>query len=106
MSMGRRPTGICGAAILLAARALNLNRSVTDIVNVVHISHGVVRKRLDEFANTPSGSLTIDEFNSVDLEESEDPPSYQQSMKKLFEEERRKRDEEKVETAVSDVFQN
>ncbi|KAI1727808.1 transcription factor TFIIB repeat domain-containing protein [Ditylenchus destructor] len=72
MSTGRRPTGICGAALLLAAKAYNLNRTISDIVRVVHISESVVRKRLDEFANTPSGcNLTIDEFSTVDLEETE-----------------------------------
>ena len=87
----------------MAARALNLNRSVTDIVNVVNISHGVVKKRLDEFANTPSGSLTIDEFNTVDLEECEEPPAFQEAKKKRFEEEMRKRDEEKVEILIPQV---
>lgn len=87
----------------MAARALNLNRSVTDIVNVVNISHGVVKKRLNEFANTPSGSLTIDEFNTVDLEESEEPPSFQESKRKRLEEEMRKRDEEKVDSVVPQV---
>jgi transcription factor IIIB subunit 2 len=67
MSTGRRPTGLCGAALLLAARAFNINRTVSDVVQVVHISHSVVRKRLDEFASTPSGSLTIDEFSNVEL---------------------------------------
>ena len=104
MSMGRRPTGICGAALLLASRALNLNRSVADIVNVVHISQSVIKKRLEEFANTPSGSLTIDEFNNVDLEESEDPPAFQESKKKMLEDEMRKRDEEKIEKAMAEVF--
>ena len=103
MSMGRRPTGICGAALLLASRALNLNRSVADIVNVVHISQSVIKKRLEEFANTPSGSLTIDEFHNVDLEGSEDPPAFQESKKKMLEDEMRKRDEEKIEKAMAEV---
>ncbi|KAK5967498.1 hypothetical protein GCK32_004904 [Trichostrongylus colubriformis] len=38
MSMGRRPTGLCGAALLLAARAFNFNRTISDVVKVVHIS--------------------------------------------------------------------
>lgn len=67
MSTGRRPTGLCGAALLLAARAYNCNRTIADIVRVVHISESVVRKRLDEFALTPSSALTIDEFATVDL---------------------------------------
>lgn len=68
------------------------------------MSHGVVKRRLDEFANTPSGLLTIDEFNNVDLEESEDPPAFQESKKRMIEEEKRKRDEEKAaDSAVNEV---
>lgn len=67
MSTGRRPTGLCGAALLLAARAYNCNRTIADIVRIVHISESVVRKRLDEFSLTPSSALTIDEFATVDL---------------------------------------
>ena len=67
MATGRRPTGICGAALLLAARRYNVNRTVSDIVRIVHISETVVRKRLEEFADTASGNLTIDEFTVVDL---------------------------------------
>jgi len=32
--------------------------------------------RLVEFGETPSSSLTLDEFMSVDLEEEHDPPSF------------------------------
>jgi hypothetical protein len=65
-----------------------------------------VKRRLDEFANTPSGLLTIDEFNNVDLEESEDPPAFQESKKRMIEEERRKRDdEEKVADSAATEFE-
>lgn len=67
IATGRRPTGLCGAALVLAARSCNFNRTIADIVRVVHVSEAVVRKRLDEFGQTPSSSLTIDEFASVDL---------------------------------------
>ncbi|CAI4230112.1 unnamed protein product [Auanema sp. JU1783] len=85
MSTGRRPTGLCGAALLIAARAFNFNRSIPDVVRIVHISESVVRKRLEEFGQTPSGALTIDEFAIVDLEHDEDPPAYQESKKKVRE---------------------
>ncbi|TMS34812.1 hypothetical protein L596_002329 [Steinernema carpocapsae] len=92
LSTGRRPTGICGAALLLAARCYNFNRSISDIVRVVHISESVVRKRLDEFSRTPSANVTIDEFNSIDLEQSEDPPAYREARRKARE--KQKHDEE------------
>uniref|UniRef100_A0A1I7T759 B-related factor 1 n=1 Tax=Caenorhabditis tropicalis TaxID=1561998 RepID=A0A1I7T759_9PELO len=94
MSTGRRPTGICGAALLIAARSLNFNRSINDIVRVVHISESVIRKRLDEFSQTPSGSLTIDEFSTVDLEHSEDPPAYREARRKAREEQLKKEAEQ------------
>ncbi|VDO20362.1 unnamed protein product, partial [Heligmosomoides polygyrus] len=86
MSMGRRPTGLCGAALLLAARSYNFNRTISDVVKVVHISESVVRKRLDEFSKTPSSALTIDEFSTVDLEHEEDPPAFRESRRKAREE--------------------
>ncbi|VDO48119.1 unnamed protein product [Haemonchus placei] len=86
LSMGRRPTGLCGAALLLAARAYNFNRTIGDVVKVVHISESVVRKRLDEFSRTPSSALTIDEFSTIDLEHEEDPPAFQESRRKAREE--------------------
>ncbi|EYC38561.1 hypothetical protein Y032_0710g1732 [Ancylostoma ceylanicum] len=86
MSTGRRPTGLCGAALLLAARSFNFNRTISDVVKVVHISESVVRKRLEEFSQTPSGALTIDEFSTVDLEHCEDPPAFREARRKAREE--------------------
>ncbi|KAI6242219.1 B-related factor 1 [Aphelenchoides fujianensis] len=105
-AIGWRPAGgppeSAGRPLLLAARAFNINRSVTDIVRVVHISETVVRKRIDEFTNTPSGGLTIDEFNIVDLEESEDPPAYQAS-KRRYRESKRAEEELQADQAVKEV---
>lgn len=67
ISTGRRPTGLCGAALLLAARAYGFQRTISDVVKIVHISDTVVRKRLDEFAATPSGGLTIEDFQNIEL---------------------------------------
>nr|CAD7196629.1 unnamed protein product [Timema douglasi] len=38
--------------------------------------------RLIEFGETPSSSLTLDEFMTVDLEEEQDPPSFKAARKK------------------------
>ncbi|CEF62856.1 Transcription factor IIIB 90 kDa subunit [Strongyloides ratti] len=90
---GRRPTGLCGAALLLAARSYNFNRSVSDVVRVVHVSESVVRKRLEEFSNTPSSMLTIEQFSNVNLSECEDPPAFQKKVKQELEELRTKEEE-------------
>uniref|UniRef100_F1KRU3 B-related factor 1 n=1 Tax=Ascaris suum TaxID=6253 RepID=F1KRU3_ASCSU len=102
IATGRRPTGLCGAALVLAARCYNFNRTIGDIVRVVHISETVVRKRLDEFGKTPSSELTIDEFTTVDLEHCEDPPAFRESRRKAREQLKRKEEEtaKKIELEV------
>uniref|UniRef100_A0A1A9WNQ1 Cyclin-like domain-containing protein n=1 Tax=Glossina brevipalpis TaxID=37001 RepID=A0A1A9WNQ1_9MUSC len=79
---GRRPTGLCGAALLIAARMHEFSRTIVDVVKIVKIHESTLRKRLTEFADTPSSSLTLDEFMSVDLEAEQDPPAFKAARKK------------------------
>jgi transcription factor IIIB subunit 2 len=76
MTKGRRPAGICGAALLLAARMNNFRRSVEEIVQVVKIADTTLKKRLEEFKATPSGNLTLADFRSVWLDNEMDPPAF------------------------------
>lgn len=82
MDTGRRPAGICGAALLLAARMNNFRRSVDEIVQVVKIADVTLRKRLEEFRATPSGNMTVADFRSLWLEESADPPAFSEGVKR------------------------
>ncbi|EEB17083.1 transcription factor IIIB 70 kDa subunit, putative [Pediculus humanus corporis] len=82
MHTGRRPSGLCGAALLMAARLHEFNRSVSDIIKIVKVHESTLRKRLLEFGETPSSSLSLDEFMTVDLEEEQDPPSFKAARKK------------------------
>ncbi|CUS07719.1 unnamed protein product [Tuber aestivum] len=76
MVQGRRPSGICGAALILAARMNNFRRSVREVVYVVKVADLTIQKRLDEFKDTRSGDLTVEEFRNIWLEQAHDPPSY------------------------------
>ncbi|KAK7036690.1 transcription factor TFIIIB subunit brf1 [Paramarasmius palmivorus] len=82
MTRGRRPAGICGAALLLAARMNNFRRSVEEIVQVVKIADTTLKKRLEEFKGTASAGLTVGDFRSVWLEEEMDPPAYTKGKEK------------------------
>ncbi|KAF8151380.1 hypothetical protein B0H34DRAFT_664907, partial [Crassisporium funariophilum] len=82
MTRGRRPAGICGAALLLAARMNNFRRSIEEIVQVVKIADTTLKKRLDEFKATPSGALTLADFRNVWLEEEMDPPAFTKGKEK------------------------
>ncbi|KAF8253202.1 BRF1-domain-containing protein [Wilcoxina mikolae CBS 423.85] len=79
---GRRPSGICGAALILAARMNNFRRSVREVVYVVKVADLTIHKRLQEFKETRSGDLTVEEFRSIWLEQSHDPPSFGPKKKK------------------------
>lgn len=82
MHIGRRPAGVCGACLLLAARMNNFRRSITEVVQVVKIADVTLRKRLDEFRETPSGALTVADFRTLWLDETADPPAFSRNQRK------------------------
>ncbi|CAH8258603.1 unnamed protein product [Arabidopsis lyrata] len=63
MQTGRKPSGICGAAIYIAALSHGIMCSRADIAKIVHMCEATITKRLNEFANTKAGSLTVDELD-------------------------------------------
>ncbi|KAK3813005.1 MAG: hypothetical protein J3Q66DRAFT_41331 [Benniella sp.] len=79
---GRRPAGICGACLLIAARMHHYRRSQKEIIQVVKIGEATLRKRLEEFAATPSGQLTVSDFRELWLEDAADPPAFAKSRKR------------------------
>ncbi|KAK6065381.1 transcription factor tfiiib complex subunit brf1 [Seiridium cupressi] len=77
MVMGRRPSGICGACIFLAAQVWGFRRTVREIVYVVKVTMHTIEQRLDEFKIVESSDLTIEDFLKQELLESRhDPPSF------------------------------
>ncbi|KAL9613173.1 MAG: hypothetical protein Q9167_002250 [Letrouitia subvulpina] len=76
MTVGRRPAGVCGAALLLAARMNDFRKTVREVVHVVRVAEVTVNKRLDEFKFTASSNLTVEQFRTTDLEVASDPPSF------------------------------
>ena len=84
MCHGRRPTGLVGAAILIAARYHGFKRTTNQIVQTVHVCDETIRKRLVEFKQTSVAKLTREEFEKIDLEkdikEECDPPSFKKAV--------------------------
>ncbi|XP_042193806.1 transcription factor IIIB 90 kDa subunit [Callorhinchus milii] len=83
MHTGRRPSGLCGAALLVAARMHDFRRTVKEVIRVVKVCESTLRKRLTEFEETPTSQLTIEEFMKIDLEQECDPPSFTAGKKKI-----------------------
>ena len=79
MSTGRRPAGVCGAAVLLAARMNNYRRTVREVVLQAKVHEITINKRLEEFRDTASGKLSVHDFRDNAVLESltaEDPPAF------------------------------
>ncbi|XP_063296180.1 transcription factor IIIB 90 kDa subunit [Pelobates fuscus] len=83
MHTGRRPSGLCGAALLVASRMHDFRRTIKEVIRVVKVCESTLRKRLIEFEDTPSSQLTIDEFMKVDLDKECDPPSFTAGQRKV-----------------------
>lgn len=100
MVMGRRPSGICGACLLMAARMHNFRRTVREVVYIVKVTNHTIQNRLSEFKFTESSHMSVEDFLKQDfLESSHDPPSFYRKSdehQKLLEEQglKRKRTEE------------
>ncbi|XP_022970642.1 transcription factor IIIB 90 kDa subunit-like [Cucurbita maxima] len=62
MQTGRKPSGLCGAALYISALSHGAKCTKSDIIKIVHICDATLTKRLVEFENTESGSLTMEEF--------------------------------------------
>ncbi|KAJ2345883.1 transcription factor TFIIIB subunit brf1, partial [Coemansia sp. RSA 2618] len=73
---GRRPAGICGACLLIAARMHNFRRTQREIIEVVKMSDTTLRRRLEEMRVTPSGNLSVTDFRELWLEQQADPPAF------------------------------
>ncbi|XP_034715247.1 transcription factor IIIB 90 kDa subunit-like [Etheostoma cragini] len=82
MHTGRRPSGLCGAALLVAARMHDFCRTIKEIVSVVKVCESTLRKRLTEFEDTPTSQLTIEEFLKTDLDQECDPPCFTAGVRK------------------------
>ncbi|KAG6007683.1 hypothetical protein E4U21_005643 [Claviceps maximensis] len=80
MVMGRRPSGICGACLLMAARMHNFRRTVREVVYIVKVTNHTIQNRLQEFNVTESSQMSVEDFLKQDfLESSHDPPSFYRS---------------------------
>ncbi|WYZ35316.1 hypothetical protein EsH8_I_001592 [Colletotrichum jinshuiense] len=75
--MGRRPSGICGACLLMAARMHNFRRTVREVVYIVKVTNHTIQERLQEFNVTETSKMTVEDFLSQDFgSSSHDPPSF------------------------------
>ncbi|XP_020218555.1 transcription factor IIIB 90 kDa subunit isoform X5 [Cajanus cajan] len=73
MQTGRKPSGLCGAALYISALAHGFKCSKPDILRIVHVCEATLTKRLVEFECTKSSSLTIEELDTMAKEHEKNP---------------------------------
>ncbi|CAL5193175.1 unnamed protein product [Lathyrus oleraceus] len=73
MQTGRKPSGLFGAALYISALAHGHNFSKSDILRIVHVCEATLTKRLIEFENTDSSSLTVEELNTMAKDHEKNP---------------------------------
>ena len=70
---GRRPSGVCGAALFIAAHLHGIRRRKHEIVEIVNIGAHTLSKRLVEFSHTDAATFSKKGFlNHVDTIESQE----------------------------------
>jgi len=79
---GRRPNGICGAALMMAARLHGFNRTTEDVVEVVRIGDQTLRKRIQEFLQSPAVNMTPSQFDNMDIMGESLPPCFKTEEEK------------------------
>lgn len=77
---GRRPTGLCGAALLIACKYHGFERSPSFLAEIVRIGEVTIRKRLVELQQTPTASLTVEQFESIQDQTVENDESFVGSL--------------------------
>lgn len=79
---GRRPAGVAGACLLLAARMNNFRRTHTEIMAVTHIGGQTIQRRLHEFKQTKAAQMSVNTFRDKrDTVEPSLPPSFNKNIK-------------------------
>lgn len=102
MCQGRRPSSLCGTAILIATKIHDIPCSTSDICKTVFVCDETIRRRLEEFKQTSVAKLTKEEFEKMGEEihqvgEEMDPPAFIRARMKSQQEHIKKRIIEEME---------
>lgn len=108
MQTGRRPAGICGAALMIAGRLHGHPRTQKEIVNVVNICELTLRKRLAEFENTATASQTMEDFQDESKDGAvpeTDPPAFRRArLMEELQQAKEMNDEVKIEQITEQII--
>ena len=79
ITTGRRPSGLCGACILISAKLHGFNLTIEQVADVVHVCNDTIKKRIEEFSLTKVAGMTKEEFEKFQNTQfyfGMDPPAF------------------------------
>lgn len=89
---GRQINGVCGSALVIAARMNNFRRSDAEIAYVAKTTIGTLQLRLEEFARVESASMSVNDFKEkAFIPAAHDPPAFYRQTKEYQEEQEQKK---------------
>lgn len=100
ISTGRRPTGLCGAALLISTRIHGIYIDPVVIADIVRISKPTLIKRLTEFKNTNAAKIKATDFDNISLN---DIPCNTLPPCVVYENNRKKRREQQMEKEMEEL---
>ena len=105
ITYGRRPSGLCGACILISAKLHKLNVDINLISKVLRVSAQTILNRIEEFSLTRVASMSMEEFACFEewhFYPEADPPAFLKGIKKSNNQKEQK-DEEKTEEKIEEI---
>lgn len=92
--LGRKPAGICGSALIIAARMNNFRRTPLEVSYVAKVTQATLKLRLDEFAQVESAQMSIADFTNEEnhlMAKSHDPPAFYRQSKEYLDQVQKKK---------------
>ncbi|CAC27089.1 TFIIB related factor hBRF [Guillardia theta] len=63
LSTGRRPSSLCGVALLIASRMYGFSIDTKEISKIVRVGHLSLKSRINEIKNTTLAQMTLNQIN-------------------------------------------
>lgn len=104
--LGRKPAGICGSALIIAARMNNFRRTPLEVSYVAKVTQATLKLRLDEFSIVASAQMSVADFTSEENHlrpESHDPPAFYRQKKEYQDQMQKKRAARKRKHGATDT---
>lgn len=106
---GRRPSGLCGACIIISAKLHNFNIDIKLLSEVVHVCPQTIQNRIEEFSLTKVANMTKEQFET--FKESHfypgaDPPAFLKGLMKENEKEEKKEEDEETKKEIKEKREN